>query len=202
LAEARFKVEQKSKKKNLELLYLDFGNAWQLKPRELAILQELSSWRLSVAQKRNLALGFVAKDATLFTLAQRRPTDLGSLKNIPDINPHEIRIHGKAMLACVERGKQLPIELCPVKVPRLTDYPTYKQGLKQLKQLISKVAEHQAVPIEMLATKKQLNQWIKWHWQFPYAEQPDFSTSWRSALLTKTLETWGAKFTVNDEIQE
>ena len=194
LAEAQFKVEQKLREKDVERLYLDFGNAWQLKPRELAILQELCRWRLSVAQKRNLALGFVAKDASLFSIAQRRPADLNSLKNIPDINPHEVRIHGKAMLACVERGKQISIEACPEKVPRLTDLSKYKQGLKQLKQAITRVAEHTQVPIEMLATKKQLNQWIKWHWQMAYAEQPDFIASWREPLLTKVLETWGSKF--------
>ena len=199
LEEAKFKVESKQKEKDLELLYLDFGNAWQLKPRELEILQTLCTWRLSVAQKRNLALGFVAKDATLFAIAQRRPSDLNSLKNIPGVNPHEIRIHGKAMLACVDKAKQTPVEQCPVKVPRLTDYSTYKQGFKQLKQLISKVAEQSGVPIEMLATKKQLNQWIKWHWQLPHATEPDFKISWRQPLLQKSLDLWGSKFTAENE---
>ena len=199
LEEAKFKVESKQKEKDLELLYLDFGNAWQLKPRELEILQTLCTWRLSVAQKRNLALGFVAKDATLFAIAQRRPSDLNSLKNIPGVNPHEIRIHGKAMLACVDKAKQTPVEQCPVKVPRLTDYSTYKQGFKQLKQLISKVAEQSGIPIEMLATKKQLNQWIKWHWQLAYRDQPDFTLSWRQSLLVKPLDLWGQKFPATDE---
>lgn len=199
LAEAKFKVEAKQKEKDLDLLYLDFGNAWQLKPRELEILQSLCSWRLAVAQKKNLALGFVAKDATLFAVAQRRPNDLNSLKNIPGVNPHEIRIHGKAMLACVESAKQTPIEQCPEKVPRLTDYSTYKQGFKQLKQLISKVAEQSGIPIEMLATKKQLNQWIKWHWQLPNATEPDFKTSWRQPLLQKSLDLWGSKFPAQND---
>ena len=78
LIEAELKVEQKSKDKDIENLYQDFGNAWQLKRRELAVLKELCIWRYDVAVKKNLALGFVAKDATLFTLSQRRPADLNS----------------------------------------------------------------------------------------------------------------------------
>lgn len=194
LAEAAFKVEQKRQDKDTSLLYLDFGNAWQLKPRELAILQTLSLWRLETAQKRNLALGFVAKDATLFMLAQRKPGDLNSLKNIPGINPNEIRIHGKAMLNCIAKGKEIDIADCPTKVPRLTDYSTYKQGLKYLKQLLSEVAEQTSVPIEMLATKKQLNQWIKWQWQLPNADVPDFQQSWRIDLVEHALHHWGSKF--------
>ena len=197
LAEAAFKVAQKQREKDLAQLFLDFGNAWQLSPRELATLQTLSAWRLSVAQKRNLALGFVAKDATLFTLAQRRPSDMGSLKNIPGINPHEVRVHGKAMLECIAQAKQISVEDCPAKVPRLTDVPEYKQALKQLKQVVMKTAEHKGIPIEMLATKRQLNQWIKWHWQLGYADTPDFMASWRKPILSNALETWGNKFSID-----
>lgn len=194
LAEADYKVSLKEQDKDLNRLYLDFGNAWQLKPRELAILQSLSAWRLEVATKRNLALGFVVKDASLFAIAQKRPSDLQSLRTIPGINPHEIRLHGKAIMACVEQAKAIPIEECPVKVPRLTDYPTYKQAYKQLKQLITKAGEKHDLPIEMLATKKQLNQWIKWQWQVPFAEKPDFIASWRQEILADTLKVWDKSF--------
>lgn len=199
LAEAKLKVEQKQADKNTEQLYLDFGNAWQLKPRELAVLQELSKWRLSVAQDKDLALGFVVKDATLFSIAQRRPSDINSMRNIPGVNPHEIRIHGNALLACVERGKQIPQELCPVKVPRLTDYPTYKQSFKALKQAITQRAETLNVPVELLATKKQLNQWIKCVWQVPYSEPSDFELSWRYQLLEPVLLQWSEQYSLETQ---
>lgn len=194
LAEAQYRVELKQKDKDLSRLYLDFGNCWQLKPRELAILQSLSEWRLQVAQKKNLALGFVAKDSTLFALAQRRPSDVNSIKNIPGINPQEIRYHGKAMLDVIQQAKQIPIEQCPPKVPRLTDYSTYKQGFKQLKQLISKVAQEHQIPIEMLTTKKQLNQWIKSVWLIPHNESPDYQQSWRWPLVEKSARQWQKNF--------
>ncbi|GAA0299315.1 ribonuclease D [Psychrosphaera haliotis] len=194
LIEAELKVEQKRKDKIPAELYQDFGNAWQLKRRELAVLKELTEWRYEVAIKKNLALGFVVKDATLFVLCQRRPSDLASLKNIPDIHASEIRIHGKALLECIEKGKQVELEDCPAVIPRLTDFPEYKQAFKLLKQLAAEASEKHNVPLPLLATKKQLNQWIKWTWKVPGQELPDFAQPWRHALLKDVLDVWNDKY--------
>lgn len=190
LAEAAYKVKQKQADKTFDNLFLDFGTAWQLKPRELAILQELAKWRLQLARKKDLALGFVAKDATLVSVAQRRPSDLNSLRNIPGIIPQEVKRYGGAMLNCIQAGKAIDIEQCPVKVPRVTDFQDYKQAYKVLRQKITEVAKNQEIPMEMMATKKQLNQWIKWCLDMPYAEQPDFNQSWRQPLLAEVLAEW------------
>lgn len=194
MAEVELKVTQKEQVTDTKQLFLNFGNAWQLKPRELAVLQELALWRLKIAEQKDLALGFVAKDATLLALAQRKPADIKSMKNIPGVNHHEIRIHGRAMLNIIQQAKEIDIEQCPVKVPRLTDFPKYKQALKELKQMVMTAAEQYSVPIEMLATKKQMNQFIKWSWQLPYADEPDFNISWRKPLLEDAIAEWQTKF--------
>ena len=200
LAEAKFKVSLKQKNKNVDLLYMDFGNAWQLNSRELEVLNRLSQWRLQVAQKKNLALGFVVQDATLFLLAKRKPADLNSMKNIPEINPHEVRIHGASMLACIKAAKQVAAEQCPEPIPRLTDFPQYKQAFKALKQSITKVAEENNIPLPIMATKRLLNQWISWCWQVPNTELPDFSESWRHELLATPLQQWREKYPVTKAI--
>lgn len=194
LLEASLKVSQKKVDKNPETLYQDFGNAWQLKRRELAVLKELTKWRYQVAQKKNLALGFVVKDASLFSVAQRQPSSINSLKNIPGIHPSEARIHGSALIKCVEAAKQIPLQECPEIVPRLTDFPDYKQAFKLLKKLANEAAEANSVPMPLVATKKQLNQWIAWQWQVPGQAQPDFAVPWRSELLKKKLSVWEEKF--------
>lgn len=190
LAEAAFKVSQKRKDKSLDDMFLDFGTAWQLKSRELAILHQLALWRWQLASKKDLALGFVAKDATLVAIAQRRPSELVSMQNIPGVNPQEIKRYGKAMLNCVAVAKQIDIDQCPKKVPRVTDFKDYKQAYKALRQAIAEQAQKQRVPMEMLATKKQMNQWIKWSLKMAYAEKPDFLCSWRKELLIDVLEQW------------
>lgn len=197
LAEAAFKVAQKRKDKTMDNLFLDFGTAWQLKSRELAILHELAKWRWQLASKKDLALGFVAKDATLVAIAQRRPSELASMQNIPGVNPQEIKRYGKAMLECVLRAKELDIDQCPTKVPRVTDFKEYKQSYKALRQAVTLKAKEYQVPIEVLATKKQLNQWIKWSLKMAYAEQPDFICSWRKALLIDVLEQWQKNYSID-----
>ncbi len=47
-----------------ELLYRDVKGAWQLNPRDLAALRELAMWRREKAQRKNLALNFIAKKQT------------------------------------------------------------------------------------------------------------------------------------------
>lgn len=197
LQEALLKVEQKKQEKDSTKLYLDFGNAWQLKRRELAILKELSMWRYEQALKKNLALGFVAKDATLFAIAQRRPSDLNSLKNIPNIHPSELRIHGKAMLQCVERAKQTELDQCPEVIPRLTDFSDYKQAFKHLKQLVSEASRRHNVALPLLASKKQLNQYIQWQWNVPNSQIPDFDLPWRQPLLAEYLNQWRNQYAVD-----
>lgn len=197
LLEAQLKVDQKRQEKDIQKLYLDFGNGWQLKRRELAILKELSIWRYQQAVKKNLALGFVAKDASLFAIAQRRPSDLTSLKNIPNIHPSEIRIHGKAMLQCVERAKALELNDCPDVIPRLTDFSDYKQAFKYLKQLVTEASKQHDVPLPLLATKKQLNQYIQWQWKVPNSSVPEFDLPWRQALLFDALSQWKTRYSID-----
>lgn len=197
LAEAAFKVAQKRKDKKMENLFLDFGTAWQLKTRELAILHELAEWRWRLASQKDLALGFVAKDATLVAIAQRRPSELASMQNIPGVHPQEVKRYGKAMLDCVQRAKEIELAQCPVKVPRVTDFKDYKQSYKVLRQAVTQKAIEHQVPIEVLATKKQLNQWIKWSLKMAYAEQPDFICSWRKELLIDVLEQWQKDYSID-----
>lgn len=197
LAEAALKVTQKQQAKNTEQLFLDFGTAWQLSPRQLAVLQSLAKWRLELAQKKDLALGFVAKDATLITLAQKQPKSLSQINQLQDINPHELRVHGKAFLKCIQQGQEVAEEKLPVKVPRLTDFVKYKQAYKAIKQGLTVCAEKAGVPIELLATKKIINQWIHWQWQTPYCQQPDLSQPWRFQLVADYLAEWQQQYQLN-----
>lgn len=70
LEESRNMVDKKRKKPEPEKAYLDVKNAWQLRPRQLAVLKSLAAWRLKEAQKRDLALNFVVKDLNLWKMAR------------------------------------------------------------------------------------------------------------------------------------
>ncbi len=55
---------------NKEKAYKNIANAWRLNREELAILLLLAKWRIEEAQKRNLALNFVVKEASLVQIAK------------------------------------------------------------------------------------------------------------------------------------
>ena len=82
-----------------------------------------------------------------------------------------------------------------MKVTRLIDYPDYKKSAKLIKQKITKVAEKVGVPVDVFASKKQINQLLSWHWKLNEQNRshvliPDLMTGWRSELLGETLKEW------------
>ncbi|CAM4183488.1 ribonuclease D [Pseudoalteromonas byunsanensis] len=176
-------------------VYLDVKNAWQLKPRDLAVLKELAAWRRNKAEKKNLALSFVLKEHNMVEIAKRRPTSLSGLRNIPGIEAMEVNRSGKEILACVEQGKSISEPQCPQKLLRLIDYPNYKKAAKELSAKIKHIAESNDIPADVLASKKQVNQLISWNWKKTAEERasllkPDLLQSWRYELVKDVLKDW------------
>ncbi|NOU50195.1 ribonuclease D [Pseudoalteromonas sp. JBTF-M23] len=178
-----------------EQVYLDIKNAWQLKPRDLAVLKELAAWRRAKAHKKNLALSFILKEHNMVEVAKRRPTSLNSLRNVPGIEAMEVNRSGKEILACVEKGNAVGEPQCPKKLLRLIDYPEYKKAAKQLTSYIKQIAQDNGIPADVLASKKQINQLISWNWKKTAEERasllkPDLLQPWRYELVKDTLQEW------------
>lgn len=178
-----------------EYVYLDIKNAWQLKPRDLAVLKELAAWRRSKAQKKNLALSFILKEHNMVEVAKRRPSSINSLRNIPGIELSEVNRSGKEIIQCVERGKAIHESNCPEKLLRLIDYPDYKKAAKDISNTIKNVAESACIPADVFASKKQINQLLSWSWKKTAEERavslkPDLLQGWRYDYVKKSLSQW------------
>ncbi|PCK30472.1 ribonuclease D [Pseudoalteromonas piscicida] len=195
LQESELLAQKRSFRQPDELLYLDVKNVWQLKPRDLAILKELAAWRRAKAEKKNLALNFVLKEHNMVEIAKRRPSTLGSLRNVPGIEPMEVNRSGKEILACIERGKAVGEQDCPQRVRRLIDFKGYKAACKDIKHIIADVAKRNNIPVDVFASKKQINQVISWSWKKSEQEKqllmkPDLALGWRATLLEDKLNSW------------
>ncbi|TMP31695.1 ribonuclease D [Pseudoalteromonas rubra] len=176
-------------------LYLGIKNVWQLKPRDLAVLRTLASWRQNKAEKKNLALNFVLKEHNMVEIAKRRPGSLNSLRNVPGVEPMEVNRSGKEILACIEAGKAIPESELPARVQRLIDYPGYKGAAKEIKQAIAEVAREHDIPVDVFASKKQINQVIGWNWKLDEQQRktflkPDLFQGWRHEILKDALSKW------------
>ncbi len=183
-------VEKKFKTTDPKNAWRDVKSAWQLAPRELAVLAELMAWRLEYAMQKNLAVNFVVHERSLLLLAQRRPSNIKSMSNIPGIHPQEIKRHGHRLLKCIEKGKQLQPQDCPAKIKRVAELPQYKKLYTSLKSQIQSIADAQSLNVEVLASKRTINQFIGYHFKvtsWSQDEEPELTKGWRGELLKDKL---------------
>nr|WP_275664198.1 ribonuclease D [Vibrio brasiliensis] len=173
---------------NPERAYLDVKGAWQLKPKELAILKPLATWRLKEALKRDLALNFIFKENDLLTVARLGIQNRKRMEQ-EGMDLRSVQRHSARIISIVKAAQMTPEEEYPQKIERLMDMPGYKQKFKVLKDEVKRASQTSGLATEFLASKKQLNQLISWVWKKDRdpASLPDVMQSWRLELFGEKL---------------
>ncbi|MGF1753506.1 ribonuclease D [Vibrio makurazakiensis] len=186
--ESELLVTKRIKKAQPEKAYLEIKGAWQLNPKQLAILRPLATWRYKEAVKRDLALNFVFKEQDLLTVARFSITNARQMEQ-EDIDPRAVRRHSAKISSIVKLAEHTPEEEYPAKIERLMDYPGYKQLFKVLKDEVKKASTASGLATEFLASKKQLNQVLSWVWKHDRdpAKLPDVMQGWRLDVLGEKL---------------
>lgn len=136
-----------------EHAWQDHPNAWRLRPRELAVLRALMTWREREAVARDVPRGHLLKPPVLFEMARRQPGNLFALLEIPEINPRVARRDGEVLLALIAAARALPEADCPQRLPP----PLPREAgsvYDALKQVMQGVASRHAVPLEVLWRKR------------------------------------------------
>ena len=172
-----------------ENVYLDVKGAWQLKPKQLAILKPLATWRYKEAIRRDLALNFIFKEQDLLSVAK---LGLESKQSMEDegLDSRSVDRHSTRIISIVKSARMQSAVDYPEKIERLMDMPMYKHKFKALKDEVKKVAQSSGLATEFLASKKQLNQLISWVWKKNRDPQqlPDLMQGWRLDLLGEKLD--------------
>ncbi|MTD25700.1 ribonuclease D [Erwinia sorbitola] len=188
LDECRLLCQRRTMVVDPDEAYRDITNAWQLRPRQLAALRLMAAWRLKLAREKDMAVNFVVREENLWKVARFMPGTLGELDHL-GLPGQEIRFHGKALVAMVAEANALDEDQLPEPVPNLIDYPNYKQVFKSLKALVAETAEQHGLSQELLASRRQINQLLNWHWKLkPKAGKPELLDGWRGALLATGIE--------------
>lgn len=170
-----------------EEAWRDITNAWQLRTRQLACLQLLADWRLRKARERDLAVNFVVREEHLWSVARYMPGSMGELDSL-GLSGSEIRFHGKTLLSLVAKAQALPEEALPEPLLNLMDMPGYRKAFKAIKALVTDVSAEHHVSAELLASRRQINQLLNWHWKLkPQSTQPELISGWRAALMAEKL---------------
>jgi ribonuclease D len=72
------------------------------------VLRELTAWREQEARHRDRPRGHIVKDDVLVTLAQRKPTNNGALRDVQGVSDNAVRNYGDAIVEAVKRGLDVP----------------------------------------------------------------------------------------------
>jgi ribonuclease D len=201
--ETQLLIERKFTPIDEDNLYRQMKLACRLNPQQLNTLQHLARWRFQQAKKRDLPIGFVAKDHTLMAVAQHNPQNIEVMNKLKGAELLDIRHKGKSMLSVVKVALQTSESDYPAKITRLDEYPGYKQIFKAVKAFIIAIAEKNSIAIENLASKKQINQFLTWHFNINDARalalgssvkslnpNVDILSGWRSELFGQTLQAF------------
>ena len=184
-------IERKFTPFDESALYRNIKMAWRLNPVQLYRLQQLAIWRYHRAKKKDQPLSFIAKDHTLFVVAQVNPKSVGEMAHLEGVEILDVRHQGKAMLAVLRQCHGAEESLYPAKIMRLDEYPGYKQIFKKVKAFIVGQAEKAELNVENIASKKQINQFLRWHFALDgiqsNKEQIDLLSGWRYQLLGSDL---------------
>ncbi|GAL43732.1 ribonuclease D [Citrobacter werkmanii NBRC 105721] len=165
----------------------EITNAWQLRTRQLACLQLLADWRLRKARERDLAVNFVVREEHLWAVARYMPGSLGELDSL-GLSGSEIRFHGKTLISLVEKAQALPEASLPQPLLNLMDMPGYRKAFKAIKALVAEVSAEQNLSVELLASRRQINQLLNWHWKLkPQQSLPELISGWRGKLMAERL---------------
>jgi len=202
--ETQLLIERKFTAIDEDNLYRQIKLAWRLNPQQLNTLQYLARWRFQQAKKRDLPIGFVAKDHTLLAIAQYNPQNIEVMNKLQGAELLDLRHKGKAMLSIVKLASQTSECDYPAKINRLDEYPGYKQIFKTVKAFIVAIAEQHGLAIENLASKKQINQFLTWHFNInevrilaseslTQTANVDILMGWRNELFGQTLQAFAER---------
>jgi ribonuclease D len=195
--ETQLMIDKKFTPLDENQLYRNVKMSWRLNPKQLSVLQYLAAWRYQQAKKRDLPLGFVVKDHTLLALAQHEPKSTSAMLKLEGIDILDVKHKGKALLTQLKHAEAIAIADYPNKIIRLDEYPLYKQIYKKVKSFIADVASQSEQTPENLASKKQINQFLSWHFKLNGAENNksgvDILLNWRLSLFGEKLLAFAEK---------
>lgn len=190
--ETQLMIDRKFSPIDDNLMYLNIKMNWKLGAEQLNSLKYLATWRYQQAQKRDMPLGFIAKDHTLIALAQRNPFSVGAMLGLEGVETLDVKHKGKAMLQVLTQANKVAESEYPQPIMRLDEYPAYKQIFKQVKTFIATAAKDAELLPENLASKKQINQFLSWHFKINNADKNigavDVLNNWRLELFGKQLQ--------------
>lgn len=178
---------KKLQTRDVTAAYLDIPNAWKLNPLELARLKILAQWRQEVAMDRDLALSYVVKSEHLWKVAKYNPRNTSEMLEMGLTN-NEVRVRGKKILQLLAQARRVSPYDYPKRIVRVMDDPRYKKAIRLLQEKAYELTP-QGLTLDIVASKRSLEDLIKWVWLHNESEDklPDLLVGWRKEIGSQLL---------------
>lgn len=169
--------------------FMRVKGANSLNSRGLAVLREVWLWRDNEARRLNKPPRFLLSDNVMVEIARKPAHSVDDLKNMRGIRPDQPRIHGKAILAAIEKARSLSDQECPTwptgRAPSKSELLTgdfLYVVLKYLANDIGLAAEH-------ICTRDELQLVVRLHKENKLANATDLKVAegWRYEVVGKHL---------------
>lgn len=167
--------------------YLQVGNAWQLKPRQLAVLRELAAWRQQVARHEDKPLGHVLKEEPLLLLARQRWANRQALEQLDWLPKPLLRRHGDNLWAAIERGQNCSEAKLPPPLRNLLIEPGYKAAIRWCRAQANAAGQALAIAPELVASKRLVHELLE-ALDAPSDKQPVLLRGWRAPFFLPKLD--------------
>ena len=161
--------------------------AGRLGRRQLGALQLLAGWRELEARRRDLPRSFVLRDDTLVQLAARMPEQRQDLHRLPGVDPRQLGRDGATWIELLDEARALPEAALPEPRPGIPFAGWVKDLDKKLRAIVAEEATRLGIPAEVLASRRGLEQLIRWGPEPPPEETPRELRGWRGAILADRL---------------
>lgn len=129
----------------------------RVKPRFLAVLRELASWREEEAQQRDLPRNRLLRDEALLEIAYHTPTTVADLARTRGLGQRMAEgKQGQELLGAVTRGLGMPEDQCPTVEPVIELPRNVGEGTDLLKVLLRLKCNETGVAQKLVASSSDV----------------------------------------------
>ena len=172
---------------SIDRCYLKLRGGWKLKSERLLALKNLAVWRERLARSEDLNRGRILPDKDLISIAERMPANRSALQKQLKLPSRKIRLYGDAILQQVQLAVSSPRSDWPERIPG--PLPADQAGLlKRVRAALSELADELAVPVELLARRKLVEEWLRSGVNDGQYQLPEAFTGWRQSFLLENIQ--------------
>lgn len=153
------------------------------RPRDYAVLRDLTAWREMEARHFDKPRRHIVPDEVLIDLAQKKPADFRSLKNIRSISDKAAREYGESILEVIGAALASDPETWPSRPDAPQEDPSVTPRLDLILAGIRGRAEREKVDPQLLGSRSEVESFIL----NPTDSTHRFLSGWREVFIGNDL---------------